>query len=280
MKDSEEIRKVLNYPPSEMVEKMIKFKEFHKHKCLEDYGRYVKLFEEAFEILVEAVEALNYELKAQWAQHRGVQYVFFPGTLETLFRGFDDWSEGFYEEATILNRSVFESIFKIIFISLYPSDYEAIFAKKRLSGGRQFNLTDIIKKDLDIDWESFWHLSSTIAHGKTHRVLFFLCVLSRGDKRPVSLGLRYDKIRLTMPMNETVVLTWCLIRLLLFLFPEVLTSPKITDEGKSRLNNIEKSLRESLQNMPNKFKNVVADFGKVERKIKAAEQGLEWKKVV
>ena len=121
MKDSEEIRKVLNYPPSEMVEKMIKFKEFHKHKCLEDYGRYVKLFEEAFEILVEAVEALNYELKAQWAQHRGVQYVFFPGTLETLFRGFDDWSEGFYEEATILNRSVFESIFKIIFI--YNSFY-------------------------------------------------------------------------------------------------------------------------------------------------------------
>ncbi len=260
---------------------MIKFKEFHKRKCLKNYPGYVIAFEQAFDILVEVVDALNYESKTHWPKHRGAQYLFFPGTLESLYRGFDDWSEGFYSEATMVNRSVFESVFKIIFISLYPSDYEGIFAKKRLTKGKPFNLTELIKDDLAInDWNSFWGLSSTVAHGKSHRVLFYLGDLSRGKVRPVAMELSYDKTAITIPMNETIVLTWCLTRLLLLLFPEILTSPKITDEGKDRLNTIERYLRESIKNMTNKYKSYVADFEKVERKVKAAEQGLDWRVIV
>jgi hypothetical protein len=64
------------------------------------------------------------------------------------------------------------------------------------------------------------------------------------------------------------------------LFPEILTSLKITVEGKDRLSTIERFLQESLKNMPNKYKGYISDFEKVERKVKAAEQGLDWKTVV
>jgi len=280
MSSAEDAEKIAGYPPAEIIFKMITYKQHHKLNCLEDYTGYVRAFEQAFDILLEFVDALNYEPKSHWPKHRGAQYVFFPGTLETLYRGFDDWSEGFYSEATILNRTVFESIFKIIYISLYPEDYEGIFAKRRLTKGRAFNLTSVMKDDLAIDWGGIWGLGSTIAHGKTHRVLFHICDSSRGIKRPVEMELKYDKTAITIPMNQTILLAWCLIRLLLFLFPEVMTSAGIEDEGKDRLNTVERYLRESLLNMPNIFKSYVPDFEKVERRLKAKEQGLDWKTVL
>lgn len=280
MNSRQATEKLLNLSPSEEIGRLIEFKKVHKQLCLKDYRGYVKAFEGCFEITVQAVESLNYVPKSNWPNHRGVQYCFFPGMMETLFKAFDDCLDGFYDESAILHRVVFETIFKIIFVSCYPNDFESVYLKAKSQKRRKFNLTHFLEKDLKIDWLYMWDLGSRATHGKTHRVLSLICDTYRGKKRPVSYNLCYDKEKISSPLNQSLLLSWCSIRLILILFPELLEIKKIPDEFKEKLRTAEKALREILLHMPNKLKETVSDFDYIEKIITTAESGKDWKQVI
>jgi hypothetical protein len=277
MAKTENIKKMLNYPPSESILSLFEFKKEHKRKCLSDYSGYVKLIEEAIETLILVTGTLNYLPKETWPKHRGIQYGFLPGSIETLFCSFDDLMDGFYEEGTILNRSVFDSIFKIAFITFYPDKVGLVLGIKPPKGTGRYNVSKFIKEELKIDWSFLWHYSSSLVHGKSHRVVKMWCDSSKGIPQILTFDLKYDKTNVTRPMNEILVYSWCLLRLVLLFTPEVLTNENIPLATRDKLSNIELSLRESLLGMPNKLKNVVSDFEKVEKMLCAAETGKDWK---
>ena len=88
-------------------------------------------------------------------------------------------------QLVILNRTVFEAIMKIIFLSCHPEHHESVYTNKPPKENVRFNVTNLMN-DLSIDWKFIWGINSTITHGKSHAVLFNLCDLSRGKKQYIS----------------------------------------------------------------------------------------------
>lgn len=272
MRKSKSIQQVLSSPPSRFILSLYDFKTAHRKQCAEDFSMYVKTIEEAIGVLGLAVEVLNQLPKNNWPRHRSIQVSFLPGAIETLFCALDDLLDGFYEEATILNRSVFDPIMKIVYLSLHPNKCDIVLGCKAPKGGRKYNVANFMEYELKIDWKFLWSYSSALVHGKNHRAVKMWCDSARGIPRVLSYELKYDKYAVTRPMNEILVYSWCLLRLLILLVPDLSNKKYLGNHGE-RIENIEASLAESLLGMPNKLKNVVDDFKRIERMVLIAEKG-------
>jgi hypothetical protein len=258
---------------------IISFKENHRKQFLGDYHGYVKIFEGAFEVAAQTVEALNYAPKTDWPKHRSSQYPFFPNMLETLYRANDDFMDGFYDEANMLNRSVFESIIRVIWASCNKEHHNTIWTKKE-KGAPEFNVSNFLKHDLIVDWDYIWGYSSMATHGKRHRVLFLLMDLVRGKPRSVSWNLKYDKHLVTHPMNISTDMLWLILRLLRTLFPDLSNPAIFKREGMERLTIAEAGLREMVAGIPtDKTKVFLVEVDKVFKILDAAEQNTPWRQL-
>jgi len=257
---------------------VIRFKENHRKQFVGDYHGYVKIFEGAFEVAAQTTEALNYATKEKWARHRSSQYPFFPNILETLFRANDDFMDGFYDEANILNRSVFEGIVRIIWASCHQEHHSNIWTKKQV-GTPDFNVRNFLRDELKVDWEFIWNYTSMVTHSKRHRVVSLIMDLVRGKQRSVSWNLKYDKYLVTHPMNVATDLLWMILRLIVVLFPDLQKKP-FKAEGFERLLIAEAGLREMVAGIPTpKTPVFVSEVDKVFTIIKAAELNQPWRQL-
>lgn len=256
-----------------------KYIERHTSVVVSQFKGYVKYFEDYFDVLNDVISKLNYAPKKEWPQYKSLQYLMFPETMKTLHRAFEDIVAGYYEEAVILLRSVYEAYVKMIFIACYPEDYEAIFINRKHK--RNFNLTNFIKDDLHLDWEFIYRLMSYTSHSKTHLILMRLIKLSKGeDKNLIRLEYKYDKDAISRPINLSTFLLYALLNTMLLTFKDDFDNSKIDKNYSIKIVKIDKVLRGIIESLPNKFSSIISDIDKIDNILEAVKQGKDWKKEV
>jgi hypothetical protein len=250
----------------------------HNFIVKENFKPYIKYFEDYFDVLNDIISSLNFVPKENWPQYKGLQFLMFPETLKTLHRAFEDTLDGYYEEAIMLLRSVYESYIRMIFVACYPKDYEAIFIKRKHK--RNLNITNFVKDELRFDWEFIYRFTSCIAHAKIYPIAERWIQLSKGkDKYPISLEYKYDKDGISRPMNLSTFLLYVLVNITLAIFKEDLSNSKIDQNDVARIEKIDKALRGIVESLPNKFSTTITDIDKINKIIEEVKKGEDWKKI-
>lgn len=253
--------------------------EKHKEFVVNRFGGYLKYFEDYFDVLNDIINRLNFAPKKLWPQYKSVMYLMFPETMKTLHRAFEDIVAGYYDEAMILLRSVYETYIKMIFIACYPDDYEAIFKDRK--NKRNFNLTNFLKDDLNLDWGFIYRIMSYVAHSKIHIVLARLIKLSKKeDRNPIRLEYGYNEEAISRPINISTFLLCGLFNMMLTIFKGDFKDSQIDQNYSIRIVKIDKVLRKTLERFSNKFKSIVKDIDKVDMIFEEIKSGRNWKKVV
>lgn len=278
--ESDEIGKLIKETqtdePAKTTLDIYNYIERHKIAVVRNFKGYVKYFEDYFDVLNTAISSLNYLPKENWPQYKGIQYLMFPEALKTLHRAFEDVVAGYYDEAVMLLRSVYETYIKMVFIACYPEDYEAIFRDRK--GKRNFNLTNFVKNNLHLDWEFIYRFMSYASHSKMHLILEKLVKLSKKeDKSPIRLEYKYDKDAISRPINLSTFLLYALFNTMLVTFKDDFDNSKIDRNYIIRMVKIDKALRGILESLPNKFSSIVKDIDRIDIILERAKQGKDWK---
>jgi hypothetical protein len=181
-----------------------KFKAFHRVRIREEAGKYIAQFEDFFDTLNGLVKGLNYVKKEGWSQSKNIHYLFYPETLKTLHRAFEDLQDGYYDEAEMLHRSVYETILRIVFLYQYPEAWESVFYDK--PGQRAFKASKVPQEN-GLDWEFLYSLMCKISHSKVYSTLLTLTKISReGQHDPITLEYKFDKKFCWLPINTSIFL--------------------------------------------------------------------------
>jgi len=253
--------------------------EKHRSFVVKKIKGYIKYFEDYFDVLNNVISSLNFAPKEKWPQYKNLQYLMFPETLKTLHRAFEDTIDGYYDEAIMLLRSVYETYVKMIFIVCYPEDYEAIFKDKKHK--RNFSLTNFLKDDLHFDWEFIYRFMSYVSHSKMHLILMRLIKLSKGeDKNPIRLEYKYDEDAISRPVNLSTFLLYALFNFMFETFRDDFSNSRIEEKDIIKMNKIDKALCGILESLPGKFSSIVKDINKVDEIILKAKQGKDWKRAI
>ena len=168
------------------------FREYQQERASfirTSYGRFCGQFEVGYDVLVRAVDYVNYGVeRSSWPQHRLVQNILIVENLKPLYSAFERFEKGFYEDGFILMRVAYEAFFRVIFLSLHPDDPHFSFADKR-TGGKQFQQTNLEKEDLGLDWSTYSFLSH-MTHAYKFPVLTRIAQIVRdgGIAEPLTLG--------------------------------------------------------------------------------------------
>lgn len=251
----------------------------HERVVVRDFKGYIKYFEDYFDILNNTITTLNYLEKKTWPQYKNIQYLLFPDTLKTLHRAFEDIIAGYYDEAMILLRSVYEAYVRMIFVACYPNDYEAIFLDRK--GKRNLNITDFVTKDLNFDWGFIYRLMCKIAHAKIHLVLQRLIAISTGKSKDlIALEYKYDKKTISMPINISTFLLYALFNFTFVSFKEDFDKSNAANkEHIILMSKVDKALRGILESLPNRLNIIAKDIDKIDRIIQEVKLGKDWKKL-
>lgn len=266
--------------PAETSLGIYKFVGAHRELAVPKFKGYVRDFEDCFEVLVELIRTLNYVKKDKWPQERAVQYILFPECLKTLHRGFEDTLDGYYDEAEMLHRSVFETILRIVFASCYPADWEAVLYDR--DGKRSFKVTPFFRDDLKLDWVYLYSTMCRISHSKTHIHIPMIGKISRGEKHEeITLEYRFDEKYIWLPVNTSVFLLYGLLSLALALFLDDLEAAGAKAEHIQRAKDGRAILRHHiLGNAKEKFQRLVPDIEMLEKVIAASKAGKDWKGLI
>ena len=280
---SQEIDKLIQETQSNKAAKttldIYKYINKHQSFVVREFKGYIKYFEDYFDVLNNTISNLNFIPKENWLQYKSLSYLMFPETLKTLHRAFEDTVAGYYEEAVILLRNVYETYIRMIFIICYPEDYEAIFTNRKHK--RNFNLTNFVKDDLHFDWEFLYRFMSYVSHSKMHLILMRLIKLSKKeDRNPIRLEYKYDRDAISRPMNLSTFLLYVLFNFMLETFRDDFNNSRIKEEDILKMSKIDKTLRGILESLPNKFSSIVKDIDKVDKIIHAVKQGKDWNNIL
>lgn len=280
---SQEIDKLIQETQSNKAAKttldIYKYINKHQSFVIREFKGYIKYFEDYFDVLNNTISNLNFIPKENWPQYKSLSYLMFPETLKTLHRAFEDTVAGYYEEAVILLRNVYETYIRMIFIICYPKDYEAIFTNRKHK--RNFNLTNFVKDDLHFDWEFLYRFMSYVSHSKMHLILMRLIKLSKKeDRNPIRLEYKYDRDAISRPMNLSTFLLYVLFNFMLETFRDDFNNSRIKEEDILKMSKIDKTLRGILESLPNKFSSIVKDIDKVGKIIHAVKQRKDWNNIL
>ena len=277
---SDEIQKLLNETqndtPAKTTQDIYQYINKHQSLVVKEFSGYVKYFEDYFDVLNIVISSLNYLPKETWPHYKGLQYLMFPETLKTLHRAFEDIVAGYYDEAVMLLRSVYETYVKMIFIACYPEDYEAVFRDRK--GKRNFNCTNFVKDELRFDWEFIYRFMSYASHSKMHLILAELIKLSKKEeKNPIRLEYKYDKDAISRPMNLSTFLLYALFNLMMVTFKDDIDNSTIDKKDIARMIKIDKALKGVLESLPNSLSSITKDIDKIDTILSSVKHGKGWK---
>ncbi|MBI2083735.1 MAG: hypothetical protein HYT76_09270 [Deltaproteobacteria bacterium] len=269
---------LLSKDPAKTSLDIYSFIQQHKRLFLEKFGNFVKQFEDLFNELNLIIQLLNYVPKDGWKQSKGAQYLLYPETMKTLHRAFEDTIDGYYDEAMILNRSVYETFLRVVFASCYPSDYESIFVP--IAGKRAFNVTNFVKDDLKLNWEFLYSIMSAIHHSKKTKHLRRMNDPSQ-QKNPIILEYESSEDGMAMCVNITCFNLTCLFHAIASIFETDFPNHPDLKLRIDRIHKIDEALLGIIEANPKKdFSNLSSDIRKIGMIIKASGQNQDWKKVV
>ncbi len=272
--------KLCSTPASRVAVNINKYENDHTKKVLKDYGRFVKQFEDFFDLLTRLVYKVNYIKKETWHASKSIQFLIVAYSLETFNSSFDLLLKGHYGDSVILSRSIYESLIRVIYLSCYPDEGYSVFIKKR-NGTKEFNLTGFLKEELKLDWEKYYSLMSAITHSKAYQIgLEVKKINDEGQKTPIGLQLKFDKKFLEIGINLLYFLLWTFLKTTLLLFVKA-ERQQITPEFIKKSQEVEKALEELFTSHPNKtWSNTRDDVNYIFNIIEEAEKGNDWKKLV
>lgn len=242
-----------------------------------DFYNFVKNFQDFFEELNTIVGRLNFVKKDGWHKHNGSQYLFYPDALKTLHRAFEDTLDGYYDEAMMLIRSVYETFLRIVFISCYPQEWDAVYMNRKSK--MNFEVTGFVKDHLKLDWEFMYRLMSRVSHSKTHSYLKEVIKRAQAPSKDlVCLQYKPSPKMIWMPINGICFVQSCLYHVLLVLFEKDFPGDKMLAPRLDRILKIDRALLLIIKgNDQNKFGELANGIIKIGKIIKAAESGKDWK---
>lgn len=258
--------------PSQVVLEIKSFEDAHTKRMLKEFGRYVGYFENGYDLLLNIVFLVNYLNKKTWPTHRSIQLLLLKNNLGSLYSAFDRLMNSFYSDATILLRTVYETYIRILFISFFPNDQYVSLVSKPPKGKMKFNLTNFTKSHLKVDWDFIYSVQSSFSHSHKYQTLHELIQIHKQGQRDfICFELKFDEKNASIPMNLSLFLLWCLIKIsaLLFIDPK---DKKVKQGFYSKLVATEKALGAIIMSMPNKFAKTFDDVERITEEIKTREK--------
>lgn len=269
------ITEVRNPAPAGTSLDIYEFINEHRAMTQIQVGNFIKNFEDFFDDLNIVIDLLNYVSKNKWPKHRSIQYALYPETLKTLHCSFEIAINGYYYEAAILARNVFETYLRMVFISCFPSDWESVFTD--LKGRRRFDVTSLMKDHLKVDWFFAYRLMCKAAHSKAHYHLKKIIDLSKNPKQPIQLEYKGDRKALFMAVNIVMLDLALLFHMMITLFKPDFDSHADLKKRRPRLEKIDSILLGLIQaNERPKFSAIANDIIKIEKIMLAADSGGDW----
>lgn len=184
---------VARHLPSPVTSELLASERDHAARFERDYGRLAAQFEVQFRSLVELVGEINYLNRYSWPAHRSMQFVLLAYNLTGFHSSMDRLSRGYYEDSIALTRGAYEAFVRALFISCYPDDGWAAFGRPP-PGVRTFNLTNFLRDDLGLEWESNYRIMSVFAHANTFQAAQSLQRALAQEDAPELFGIarRFD----------------------------------------------------------------------------------------
>lgn len=248
----------------------------HKFNAMHKFVDFIKIFEDFFHEMNIVIYYINFIPKNNWKNHKGIQYLFFPPALKTLHCSFENAMNGYYDESIMLCRSVYETFLRIVFLSCYPNEWEAVYHTRKGKVG--FNVTSFSKDHLKINWESIYKIMCWTSHSNIFRCgLKLKKILEKQDDKNNSLEYCWDKKALAMAINNITLTLSCLFHAMLSIFEEDLKNyPELV-----KIKKIDAALIGIIEINPKEsFSALSKDIRKIGKIIKIAASGEDWKKVI
>jgi len=256
---------------SKVILDIINYEKLHKKRVVEKFPRYTLHFEHAFTLFVEWTGIVNYLDKKKWPSHRAIQFLLMKNSLGTFYSAYDRLLKGFYSDATILLRTNYETLIRILYISYFPKDPYRVFSSKKLKGQNNFNLTDFTKNTLKVKWDFIYHLSSSYAHSHTYETLKDVVSLSKDGQRDIKcFKLQYDEMSFSVPVNYTYFLFWGYLKIFILLFVDPIDK-KIKQDSYKKLLIAEKAFGGIIKNAKNRWAVTFNDLENITSFIKNKE---------
>lgn len=277
---SEEINSLLNDVPSDIVLKISELENANTKRILKEYGKFVKQFEDFFDLLITLFDQVNYIKKDNWPEQRTIQFITIAHNLQTLYCAFDLTVRGHHAEAIILVRTVYETFIKVIYLSCYPKAGYSVFYKKK-DKTKEFNLTNFLSQELKLNRESIYMVMSAIAHSKGYLIMAEAQEIATvGQRGKIGLRIKYDKKNLEIVINYLYFLLWMFHKVTIELFIE----NKISKEAQPLLEKakkVEKAIEKIFIGHPGKsWSTINVDVAYIFEIIKLAENGQDWKQAI
>lgn len=243
-----------------------------------DYGRFAGLFEVEFTSLVSLIDEANFVDKSAWPSHRPLQFILVAYNLRSLYSAFDRLARGYYEDSITLARTLYETFVRILFASCYPDDAYNTLMRKPPPGTKPFNLTNFVRDDLGLQWESTYGVMSGFAHSNAIGTLEAAKRATEGSGEPERFGLRLkfdaQRCELAIPLLQFVLLA-----LLRFCVERLVGSSELRDRAvmQTASESVE-ILMYGLKTHPKEYWQAVAsDLDRLFQMLVVADSRGDWK---
>ena len=273
------LAKLATLGPAKTSEDIYVFIEQHREWAKIKLGKMFDLFEYCFDELNIIIQYLNYVPKENWNKQKSTQYLIIPETMKTLHRSIEDALDGYYDESIMLNRSVYETLIRVVFLSCYPDEWEAVFIERK--NKMRFEVTGFVKDHLKVHWHWQYQLMCCVAHSKIYNHLSRIKEINEDPvKGTVFLKYSKDFTALSAAMNISLFNLCALVHILVSIFEKDFENYDNLEKRKDNIHEIDESLRSLIQlNERQNFKLLAKDIEKVGMIIRSAESGNDWKMI-
>ncbi|MDD3662778.1 MAG: hypothetical protein PHT84_02840 [Candidatus Pacebacteria bacterium] len=277
---SDEINSLLSNDPSDIALKISELEKVNTKKILNEYGKFVKQFEDFFDLLITLFDQVNYINKDAWPEQKTIQFITIAHNLQTLYCAFDLAVRGHHAEAIILIRTVYETFIKVVYLSCYAKAGYSVFYKKK-DGTKEFNLTNFLSQDLKLNRDNIYMVMSVIAHSKGYLIMKEAQeIATEGQKGKIGLRIKYDKKNLEMAINYLYFLLWMFIKITIELFVQNKIN-KASKELLEKAKKVEKAIEKIFIGHPGgAWKTIDQDVSHIFKIIKLAEEGDDWEMAI
>ena len=178
--------------PTKVVPLLLGHEREHFELFNQDYGRFVSQFEVQYSALAEIIDQINFVERSSWPDHRSLQYVLVAYNVKTFYSALDRLVRGYYEDSITLIRGLYETFVRTLFVSCHPDDAYSALIFNPPKGVKRFNLTNFLRDELHLEWETKYGVMSTFAHSNSYQVLTALERATQGIGEPERFGISFE----------------------------------------------------------------------------------------
>lgn len=134
------------------------------------------------------LDFLNYYKKDNWKWHNSTQIVLLCNSMPFIYETFKNIQKWQNHISSVLNRTSFETLIRIFFISFYPNNYQWIFwkdtvkeMKKKWIPCEKFSVMNFLDHKLDKRFMNIYKILSTESHSSLITTLTDLSLIEKWE---------------------------------------------------------------------------------------------------